>query len=175
MIERWLHRLANALAFVAGIALVLMMVQTFVDVLSSNFLGRPITGNLEIVSVYHMVLVVFLPLAFVELKHENISVDLVMQLMPKVVVRISLVFGYLVCAGFFAILCYQTWHDALEALRSNEIMMGSIYITVWPAKFVLPIGFFAILLACLFHAWKALSDPDFDPRPAAPEPYTDPA
>ncbi|KAA0972002.1 TRAP transporter small permease [Aureimonas fodinaquatilis] len=169
MIERPIRFLANALTFIAGIGLMLMMLQTMADVVMANFFGRPIRGNLEIVSVYHMVLVVFLPLAFVELRHEHIVVDLMAQLLPKPVLRVCLVFGYLVCAVFFGILAYQTWLDALNAWRVNEIMMGAVYVTIWPAKFALPVGFAAIFLAVLLHAWKALVDPDFDPRPGSPE------
>ena len=169
MVERAIRGLACVLAFIAGVVVLLMMLQTVADVVSSNFFGRPIEGNLEIISTYYMVMVVFLPLAFVELRHEHINVDLVVQLMPDAVHRGILVFGYLVCAAFFGILAYQTGEDAVNAWRVGEVMMGATYVTVWPAKFALPIGFFAILLAVLLHAWKALSDPGFEPVPENPE------
>lgn len=175
MIERLISWLAKALMLIAGGALLLMMLQTAADVFMSNVFGRPISGNIEIISVYHMVLVVFLPLAFVETRHEHISVDLFVRLLPRIVVRGVLVFGYLVSAAFFGILAYQTWQDAVTAWRINEIMMGSVYVTVWPAKFVLPVGFFAVMLPSLLHAWKALTDPDFDPVPASPAETQHPA
>lgn len=175
MIERAVRVLANGLALAAGVALLLMMLQTAADVFMSNFFGRPIRGNLEIVSVYHMVLVVFLPLAFVELRHEHISVELMVRLLPKVVLRGVLVFGYAVSAIFFGVLAYQTWQDAVRAWQINEIMMGAIYVTIWPAKFALPVGFFAVMLATLLHCWKALTDPDFDPVPDTPADTSEPA
>ncbi len=168
MVEWLIDRLAWALAVIAGVALVLMMLQMAADVFMANILGRTIRGNLEIISVYHMVLVVFLPLAFVERRHEHICVDLVIQLMPRLVQRIGLVIGYLLSAAFFAVLAYQTGHDAVRSYQIGEIMMGSRYVTIWPAKFALPIGFFAVMLPCLLHAWKAATDPDFDPVPASP-------
>ncbi|MDF2765458.1 MAG: Tripartite ATP-independent periplasmic transporter, DctQ component, partial [Rhodospirillales bacterium] len=76
MIERAIWGLAYAFALVAGVSIVLMMLQTVTDVFMTNVFGRPIEGNLEISSIYHMVLVVFLPLALVELRHENISADI---------------------------------------------------------------------------------------------------
>jgi hypothetical protein len=48
-------------------------------------------------------------------------------------------------------------------------MMGASYVTVWPAKFALPVGFLAIMFAVLLHAWKAFVDPNFKPVPANPE------
>lgn len=169
MVERAIRGLAYVLAFVAGAVVLLMMLQTVADVASSNFFGRPIEGNLEIISTYYMVMVVFLPLAFVELRHEHITVDLVVRLLPDAVHRGILVFGYLVCAAFFAILAYQTWEDAVNAWHVGEVMMGSTYVTIWPAKFALPVGFFAIMLAVLLHAWKAYTDPAFEPVPENPE------
>ncbi|NJO31852.1 MAG: hypothetical protein HC869_00670 [Rhodospirillales bacterium] len=47
--------------------------------------------------------------------------------------------------------------------------MSSIYITVWPAKFLLPIGFFVMLLQVVLHVWKAATDPAFAPSPESPD------
>jgi TRAP-type C4-dicarboxylate transport system permease small subunit len=175
MIERAVRRLAIALAAFGGLAVLLMLGQTVVDVAMANLAGRPIPGNLEIVSLYHMVVLVFLPLAFVEMRHEHISVDLVVRLLPRGAQRAILVVSYLVSAGFFAILFYQTLLDALASWRIGEITMGAIYVTIWPAKFALPAGFGAILLMVLVHAWKAATDPGFDPVPADPTMADDPA
>ena len=163
MIARGIELIAKGLAGIAGVALVLMMVQTVADVLMSNLFGRPIRGNLEMISVYHMVLVVFLPLAFVETRHGHITVELLTNLMPRLMLRVVLVLGYLVTAGFFAVLAWQTWHDAMRAWRIGEIMMGSAYLTIWPAKFALPVGFAAVMLPSLLHAWQAATDPNFRP------------
>jgi TRAP-type C4-dicarboxylate transport system permease small subunit len=150
------------------VALLLMMIQTVVDVTMNNLFGGPIEGNLEIMSVYHMVALVFLPLAIVELKHEHINVDLLVQLFPRGLRRTTDTIGYLVSAVFFGMLTWQTSIDAFESWQMGEILMTSILITIWPAKFSLPIGFAAVMLASLLHAWKAATDPAFDPTPAAP-------
>ena len=173
--ENWLRRIAMGLTIIAGVALLLMMVQTVVDVLMKNIFGAPIEGNLEIVSVYHMVAIVFLPLAIVELRHEHINVDLVVRLFPTGVRRLTDTLGYLVSAVFFGILTYQTWLDAVKAFRIDEILMTSILITIWPAKFSLPIGFAAVMLACLLHALRTATDPTFDPVPESPDLPADPS
>ncbi len=167
-IDKGLLLLARALMLLAGAGLALMMLQTVAGVVADNFWNQPIPGNLEIISVYHMVLVVFLPLAFVEWQHENIEVDLLWQLMPGWMQRTVLVLGYLVCAVFFAILVRQTWFDAVAAMAKGEMMMGNVYVLIWPAKFVLPVGFAAIGLVSLRHALNAALDPGFSPAPADP-------
>lgn len=174
-IETWLRRLAMGLSIFAGAALLLMMVQTVIDILMKNLFGAPIEGNLEIMSVYHMVAIVFLPLAMVELKHEHINVDLLVRLFPRALCRFTDTLGYLVSGVFFGMLTYQTWLDAVKAFRIDEILMTSILITIWPAKFSLPIGFAGVMLACLLHAWRAATDPTFEPLPDSPDLPSDPS
>jgi len=173
--ENWLRRIAMGLTIIAGAALLLMMAQTVTDIVMKNIFGAPIEGNLEIMSVYHMVAIVFLPLAMVELKHEHINVDLLVRLFPTRLRRITDTLGYLVSSVFFGMLTYQTWLDALKAFRIDEILMTSILITIWPAKFSLPIGFAAVMLACLLHALRAATDPAFDPVPESPDLPSDPS
>ncbi|GLT11057.1 C4-dicarboxylate ABC transporter permease [Sulfitobacter porphyrae] len=169
MFLRWIRRLAIVLAALAIMSLFLMMLQTVIDVLASNLAGRPIPGNVEIISVYHMVLVVFLPLAFVELKKEPIAVDLVYRMLPEMLKRCVLVAGYLITATFFGFLAWQTGTDALRSFNMNEMMMGAVFVTIWPAKLALPIGFAAALLMVAANAWQAATDPDFNPSPDTPE------
>ena len=173
--ETWLRRISMGLTMIAGVALLLMMAQTVIDILMKNFFGAPIEGNLEIMSVYHMVAIVFLPLAIVELKHEHINVDLLVRIFPSGLRRVTDTVGYLVSAVFFGMLTYQTWIDALKSFRIDEILMTSILITIWPAKFSLPIGFAAVMLACLLHTLRAATDPSFDPVPESPDLPADPS
>jgi len=174
-LELWLRRLSMGLTIIAGVGLLLMMTQTVVDVLMKNFFGAPIEGNLEIVSVYHMVAIVFLPLAIVELKHEHINVDLLVRLFPRGLRRVTDTLSYLVSTVFFGMLTYQTWIDAVQAFRIGEILMTSILITIWPAKFSLPIGFAAVMLASLLHTVRSATDPSFEPVPESPDLPSDPS
>ena len=67
-------------------------------------------------------------------------------------------------------LAYQTYLDALKATRIGEVMMGSNYVTIWPSRWALPLGFAVLCLAVLLHAWRAIRNPrTFDPSPAEPE------
>ncbi|MBV7485258.1 TRAP transporter small permease [Bordetella sp. BOR01] len=167
--EKIIKALAYALTVVAAASLLMMMLQTVVDVLLNNLVGAPIEGNLEVISAYHMVLVVFLPLAYVELKHEHISSDIVVGLMPPRWRRAMYVFGALISCLFFAVLAWQTWLDALNSYEIREVIMGSVYVEIWPSKFSLPIGFAAIFLVLVFHILKAITDPGFNPAPAGPD------
>ena len=170
MIERSLRWAADIRTVLAAICLLLMMLQMVLDVALKYFLNAPIEGNLEIVSFYHMVGVVFLPLAMVELRHEHINVDLFVRPLPKTFQSFIYAFGCLISATFFAMLAYQTYLDALKATHIGEVMMGSSFVTIWPSRWALPAGFTVLYLAMLLHAWRAIRSPyTFDPSPAEPE------
>ena len=163
----WLvRRGSDGLTLLGGLCLVLMMLQIAVDVGLKYVFNSPIEGNLEVVSFYYMVGVVFLPLAMVELRHEHINVDLFYLMLPTRGRSALYVFGCVISLVFFTVLAYQTFLDAVHATRITEIMMGSIYVTIWPSRWSLPVGFTLIALAIVLHAIKALRDPlTFDPTP----------
>lgn len=169
VIGKLVRGFALTLVFISGISLILMMLQTVADILLNNFFGAPIEGNLEVISSYHMVLVVFLPLAYVELRHEHINADLFVRLMSPRLQRVIYVFGALVSCCFFFALGWQTLLDAINSYQINEVIMGSVYVTIWPAKLALPLGFTAIFLVLLLNIWQAIFDPNFDPTPESPE------
>ncbi len=166
MSARWAAAIA---ATVAGLSLLLMMAQTVLDVVLRAGFNNPIEGNLEVVSLYHMVAVVFLPLALVELRREHICVDMFVTALPHRVQSGVYVFAQLVALTFLALLFYRTLIDALHATRIDEVVMGSALLVVWPAKWMLPVGFGAMMLAVAANAAAALAALDtFDARPAAP-------
>jgi len=164
-IERTIKGLVYFLTFLAAVSLLLMMIQTTTDVLLNNFINKPIEGNLEVISVYHMVIIVFLPLAFVELRHEHINSDLLVRVFSKKWQRISYVLGCLITMVFLGIMFWRSWVDALQSFEISEVIMGSIYVPVWPARFALPAGFLAFALAVFLNMLHALTKKDFDPNP----------
>ncbi len=175
LLRRIIEYVSCVLAVVAAICLFLMMAQIVVDVVLKFVLNRPIQGNLEIVSFYYMVAVVFLPLAFVELRHEHISVDLFVMMMPKTLRRIIYAMGSVISAVFFALLAYQTFLDAVKATQIGEVMMGTNFVPIWPSRWFLPIGFAAICAVSVLHALRSFVEGDgFDPTPAAPDIASEP-
>lgn len=161
---------ARGCAVLAGVCLILMMFQTVLDVALTHLFNSPIEGNLEVVSYYYMIAVVFLPLGLVELKHEHINVELFIARLSRVARNRTYVLASLIAAVFVAMLLNGTLRDAVQATRIDEVIMGSVVVYVWPAKWALPIGFGALLLAIIANVAAALRDMDgFDPTSKTPE------
>ncbi len=169
MITRLIGAGAKLLSCVAALCLFLMMAQIVLDVVMKYVFNAPIEGNLEVVSFYYMVAVVFLPLAMVELRHEHINVDLFFLMTPRAGQKYIYAFSSVLTAAFFAILTYQTFIDAVNATLTGEVMMGTNLVSIWPSRWALPVGMGLICLATLNHAWRAVFERDFDPTPASPD------
>jgi len=160
MIERLVRMGSNGLAYLGGVFLLLMMIQIVVDVIMRGVFNSPIEGNLEVVSVYYMVGVVFLPLAMVELRHEHISAELFVVMLPHRLQSFIYAACCVIALVFFAVLGWQTLLDAINATEINEMLMGSIFVVIWPSRWMLPVGFFMIACCIALHMWQALMDPD---------------
>ncbi|MCY6383748.1 TRAP transporter small permease [Hoeflea prorocentri] len=164
-----LNRFSWFLSYIAMACLLLMMLQVVADVVLKYVANAPIENNLEIVSFYYMVAVVFLPLAMVEMRHEHINVDLFYRMLPRRLQTIVYSLASVAAASFFGILAYQTAIDAVRATHIGEVMMGTSLVPIWPSRWFLPIGLSATALICLNHAFQAVVNPHFDPEPETPE------
>ena len=167
-IERILDWLAGILLVFGTIALVLMSVHVVGDVGGRLLFNKPLYGTTEIVSFYYMVAAVCLPLAYMELRDEHITVEVIYQKLPAWLRRIVFIFSTLATAAFFALFAYQSWFDSLRAMSSGEMVMGAALIEIWPSRFFLPISFAVVVVAALLRTVKAIISPVYsDSHPAS--------
>lgn len=148
---------ARACFFVACLALVVMALHMFLDVVLRR-LGIYFAGTLEYTSFYYMVFAVFLGLSYTQYKDKHISTDILVNLLPKAVVAVLLRINLLIQLCLYSLLTYQTFVDALKSAAIYEQGMANFTFYVWPAKFSLPIGFLSlcfVVLAQLFASQSA--------------------
>lgn len=136
--------------------LFLMAAHITLDVVTRYFFVKGVPGTLETVSFYYMVFVVFLPLAYVETRNENITVDVFVQRLPRLVQLYIYIFACFVGFVYFGILFYQSFLDAVRSTQSLETAMANFKFYLWPSRWALPIGFLAMCLAILNNFFKAI-------------------
>lgn len=152
-LSQWVAKSALVLA---ALFLILMALHVSLDVGLRYFFGKSFTGTLEFVSFYYMVAVIFLPIAYVELKREHISVDVfVGRFSPPVQLAFYLFAGTLGLV-YFGMLCYQSYLDAVRATVRQETAMANFTFYLWPSRWALPAGFAAMCLAILANMIKAV-------------------
>jgi TRAP-type C4-dicarboxylate transport system permease small subunit len=147
-------RLSDLSVVVSTIFLFAMMVHVSLDVLLKYVVNKPIPGTLEIVSAYYMVAGVFLPIAMVEIMRASIVVDVAYQFMPHAMKAFCIFLALFASALVYFILGWTTWGDALRSLSINEKMMGTVMVSVWPSRFILPFSFLFAGLVCVWHMYR---------------------
>ncbi len=155
--DKLITRVSHALVLVCSAALVLMMVQVTLDVAGKYLLHEPIPGNETIVASYYMVAIVFLPLAWVEVRGEAIVVELLYGIASKPIRTLMAAMGAaatVICYGFLA---WFLWAPAMHAYRIGEFDAGTWDVITWPSRFLLPIGLGLGALAALLQMTRILT------------------
>lgn len=148
------------LALLGSIGLIAMMLHVGLDVLLRAVVGRPIPATVEIVSRYYMVLIAFLPLAWVERRQAMVSVEVFETLMPAWMLRLSDVLVALLSCCLYAVLAYVTWKTALSNLSTRSFVLTlNIAVPVWPSHFLPPVGFSLAALATAVRVAERLLAP----------------
>ena len=116
-----------------------MMILITVDVTGRYLFNSPIPGTLEFTE-FLMVFVVFLSMAYVQMRQRHIRVELLTRRLPKRVEDGLAVVILVVAAVFFALLAWQSWLSAMSAFEYREASEGLIQIPIYPPKFAIPFG-----------------------------------
>ncbi len=139
-------RLTEGLSLLAGLSVLLMMVQVIADVVGKYVFHMPVPGTAEVVANYYMIACVFLSLAAIEARGSAIAVDLIYDQVGNKAKAFMMKAGQVATFFFYGGLGYFSWDVAMRAYRINESVDGLWRITVWPAKFMLPVG---CAIACM--------------------------
>lgn len=148
---RLLSYLINAVTVLAGLSVALMMIHITADVISRYAFSYPLPGTISIVSNFYMVLVAFLPLAFVEQKGAHISVEVLTERFPPAVQKHLAAWLLPLSIVVFGILCARTWQEALTKMEIQAaVVQGAEKILIWPSYFFLPFGYGLMVLVLTY-------------------------
>jgi len=166
-LARFIERVTSLLALLGALGVAAMLVHVTADVIARWYFYVALPATAEIVARYYMVLVAFLPLAWVERRHEMVKVEVASALYgPRGVRAIDFVVA-LVSTLIYAGLAYTTLIDALDQYEVGSFVLSlTTALPVWPSYFVLPIAFAFAGLATLARAILIASGTDFA-RPAS--------
>jgi TRAP-type C4-dicarboxylate transport system permease small subunit len=141
VLERFIARLSALLCFVAGVALLWMMAQVTLDAIMRYIFNSPLPGTVEIISAYHMMIVVFFPLAYVTRRGGQIVATMFTQgLPPRVLDGLERAINVLSIAVLIAII-WMTGREAIFRTIEGEAWdAGDVVVSVWPSRWVAPLG-----------------------------------
>jgi TRAP-type C4-dicarboxylate transport system permease small subunit len=159
-LDRAADRVARGVALIGALGVLALLVHVAADVATRNLFGRPIPATNEIVSRYYMVLIAFLPLAWVERERAMISVEVLDAVMSPAVRRVSDVATALLATVIYAAIAWVTWGDAVANWRTGSFVdvLGR-EIPVWPTYFLPPAGFLLAGAVTLLRAVRTVRGP----------------
>lgn len=159
-IFRLADSLSRLLAICAGIGVLAMMLHVCGDILWRIFAGSSLPATVEIVSYYYMVLVAFLPLAWVERKRSMITVELLEFALSPALQRISDALVAIAGCCIYAVLAIATWQTALRNYDTGTFVIAlQAKIVTWPGYFLPPVGFALAALILVVRLLQILRAP----------------
>lgn len=133
---------SRVLLFFGGLGIIALMLHVCADVAGKYFFNKPITGTLEIVSWYYMVACVFLPLAFVQVQRQHLTVEMFTMGLSRR--RLAALDGCVALAGliYVGLLTYLVFGRAVKATADREILALTFSdVPAWPSRWILPVSF----------------------------------
>ncbi|ENM5734858.1 TRAP transporter small permease [Vibrio mimicus] len=117
---RFSKAIERGLGSLAALSLFLMMVVTFIDVMSRNMLNAPILGATEMIEVL-LAIMVFMAFPLVSWQEENICVDLLDNYFPNKWIGLRQIITNLICACSLILVAITNWKLAERSLEYEEV------------------------------------------------------
>lgn len=143
--------LLRCMEVVAALGLIILALHVVLDV-TLRTLGHTMPGTLDYVTYWWMVILVALAIGVALGRNEHIIVDLVPEgAGTRPVRRVRSVFADAITLLFFAGLLLYGWHAA-EASRSVGEYAHASGVSIWPARYLLPLSAGLCLLLMVLRA-----------------------
>jgi len=160
-------RAVRVLALIAAIGTVAMMLHICIDVVLRNLFRVSLDTAPEIVARYYMVVVAFLPLAWLERRDGMVSVELLEWVLPPRLRQISDILVALMSVAAYSVLAWTTMKSAMGHYKvGTYVEFVDFKMPVWHSYFLPPAGFILAALICLVKAVEFAVRP---PNTAKPE------
>ncbi len=157
--------MARPLGLAAALVLVFMMLFTTYAVSMRNFFDAPVLGVVDIMELA-LVALIFIAMPGVFLRDENVTVDVIDQLVSRKV-RVALrFFGLVLTLGFLIMMMIEMIEPALDKFNEEEVTMTleiNRFIHWIPIIFGFVVSIFGTIWVIYFYARHgAPKDPKLD-------------
>lgn len=146
-IQKGLGVIARFLSFFSVISTGIMILLSVADVIARNFFGHPIIGATEIVQIFNVGTILAMGMGC--LTNQNVSVDFVMDAIPKVPRHIITIIMNIIT---IIILGIVVWRSIVSAMDYMAKGYGYTLIGIphWPFVLVVAAGFFGGVCATIY-------------------------
>ena len=137
--------------WLAGCVVIVLMFHVVVSVLTRYLGGFPLTGVVEQTELLYMIILTFLPLAYVEQKGSLTRTELLSSRLSPQKRSILVILIFLLAAAISFVLVWYSGERAIQAFVDKEAL-PNLFLPVWVSRFVLPVGLSFLAIHCLVKA-----------------------
>jgi TRAP-type C4-dicarboxylate transport system permease small subunit len=148
------HKINQILSGFCGWLMVSMMTLLVIDIIART-MRKPIQGMAEL-SVFVMMVVIYLGLARCEENKEHVSLELVVKALPRPAQGVMSVISHLMALGIVGLFLYSVLMNAINSYVRNEAIEGTVEMHIWPVKFIMVIGLTFFFVQTLINAVEAV-------------------
>ncbi|OIQ32757.1 MAG: C4-dicarboxylate ABC transporter permease [Alphaproteobacteria bacterium MedPE-SWcel] len=134
-----LNRVERIFVDVAAMAIILLGLLIFADVVALNVFAAPLPDTIIIVREL-MVIAIVLPLAAATVSRAHIAVEFVTNFLPARVVNWFVVFGSLFALLALSPLVYAGTKDLLHQWHTGSVFYGDLGLPQWPGRLAFVVG-----------------------------------
>nr|NLD40386.1 TRAP transporter small permease [Actinomycetales bacterium] len=148
--ERIVRSLTSTFGVIATLATVVMMVAITIDVFCRTLYQKSVPGILEI-SETALVAAVFLGMSYTGATNSHIQIDLLTERLPARVRQVVVTIAWTFTSAFLVWATYATTTRAMKSTAEGEIRMGLVNWPIYPARWIIAIGFAAMLVVAIVN------------------------
>lgn len=138
--RRGLEWVIKASAAVGAISTLILMIHVVLDVAGRYLFNAPLPGTIEFVSYWWMILIIFTPLAYTQMRREHIDVSVFVELMPPTHRALTIAATRLLTLFGIGLVGWYGFFYAIEQMQRGEEARGAVHLWIWPFRFLVPWG-----------------------------------
>lgn len=159
--ELFLEKIEFVLLFIAGIFVMVSMFMVSIDVFLRAVFNSPLPGVYELVG-FLFVAAVALGLPYAQAEKDNISINIVTKYFPEKVQKLMAIVAYSLAIITVAVLFWENSKRALISFQVKDYTMGLVQVPFWPAKTLLALGLFVLLIRFIIDQYNLIVAKEFD-------------
>ncbi|WP_169569849.1 TRAP transporter small permease [Sneathiella limimaris] len=149
--------ISKAFAVLGMCVLMFMMIFITVSVCGRYFFNASLPDDVVIMQAL-LVVVVFIPFAFVQYQKEHLAVTILTDVMPPKGQYLCELLGLFVGIAFMAIVTVSSYGDAMMAFEDDAVFDGLLDVPSWPARASVTVGTGLLTLKLITDLIKALME-----------------
>jgi len=153
--DRSVQRLSVGALALAGVITMVLMFYVATDVFMRYTLNAPLPDS-NVFSQYMLVALVFLGLAYAQLRKANVRMEIVADLFPARVKSVLEAVTLAAALALFSVMAWKAWGLFLHSVRQGERVYGIMNVPVAPARLALCVGVSLFCLALLADLFREL-------------------